>query len=436
MEVGFTRKSVAGCAILLFSIGLFSATQIRLGGKLGISELVMILSAPFLFLTNYTSLRRDKVLYFFFLIILWLFGAVISDMVNHTHTSFAMRGIAVPITVFANTLCIYLLLRQDHGNLKWLLLGMALSGVISIFIFQRGRSGDVAAEYGIGAGVEGVISYKLFWVAQATAWLSLPFKGWYKQTPKVYIVLALLFLCSFSLLSGGRSMFLALLCSLVLIIPAGKTRASLIYSKKHFLMVIISLMIAGFAANYLYKQAVRSGYLEEGEEKKFERQTEFGDDLIKLLMAGRSEFFVSLFAAVDKPIVGHGSVAIDDKGYVVDFLYNYGNQTDYINMVKRRAADGVAIIPSHSHVVCYWMWHGIFALIFWVAVFVLAMKTFFARLYVCPAYYGYLAMSLPIFIWDFFFSPFDQRVMEATLFAVLLLVSKMARDYRAGRTID
>lgn len=433
MERGFEENKGSIYGVLLFLVGLFSATQIRIGGKLGISELAMVLFAPFLFLKNISLLKRDKVLYFFILTVLWIGGAVVSDIVNQTYLNFALRGIAVPITVFANTLCIYLLLRKDHENLKWLLLGMAISGVVSIFVFQRGSSGDIAAEYGFEAGMEGVISYKLFWINQSIAWLALPIKGWFKRTPKVYIVIVLAFLCSFALLTGARSLFLTLLCSLVLLIPAGKTRATLLYFKKHSLAVIMSLLVAGMVANFAYKQAVTSGYLKEGEEKKFERQTEFGSNIIKMLMAGRSEFFVALSAAVDDPIIGKGSVAIDDKGYVVDFLYKYGNQTDYINMIKRRAAEGVAIIPSHSHVVCYWMWHGIFALIFWASVFVLAIKTLFSRLHICPSHYGYLAMSLPIFFWDYFFSPFDHRVIEATLLAVLLLISKFTRDDQAGR---
>jgi len=433
MERGFEEKKGSVYGALLFLVGLFSATQIRIGGKLGISELAMVLLAPFLFLRNVSLLRRDKVLYFFILTVLWVIGAVVSDIVNQTYLNFAMRGIAVPITVFANTLCIYLLLRKDHENLKWLLLGMAISGVVSVFIFQRGSSGDIAAEYGFEAGMEGVISYKLFWINQSIAWLALPIKGWFKRTPKIYIVIVLAFLCSFALLTGARSLFLALLCSFVLLIPAGKTRTTLLYFKKHSFAVIMSLMVAGIVANFAYKQAVTSGYLEEGEEKKFERQTEFGSNIIKLLMAGRSEFFVALSAAIDDPIVGKGSVAIDDKGYVVDFLYKYGNQTDYINMIKRRAAEGVAIIPSHSHIVCYWMWHGIFALVFWASVFVLAIRTLFSRLHICPSYYGYLAMSLPIFFWDYFFSPFDHRVIESTLLAVLLLISKFTRDDKASR---
>ena len=431
-EPSFRQDNASICAVLLFIIGLFSSTQINLGGKLGISEFLMVAVAPFLFLKNYSLIKRDKVLYFFIFVILWFMGAVIADVVNKTYINFAMRGIAVPVTVFANTLCIYLLLRKNHESLKWLLLGIALSEVISIFIFQRGRSGDIAAAYGSAAGAQGVINYKLFWVVMATTWLGLPIKGWYKKTPKLYTVFALVFLCSFALLMGARSLFLALLCSFVLLIPAGKSRATLIYFKKHYLALIISLIIAGGVANFLYKQAVTSGYLNEGEEKKFERQTEFGSNIIKLLMAGRSEFFVALSAAMDSPLIGKGSVAIDDKGYIVDFLYNYGNQTDYINMIKRRASEGVAIIPSHSHVVCYWMWHGIFALLFWASVFVLSLKTLFLRLHICPEYYGYCAMSLPIFLWDYFFSPFDHRVIESTLFAALLLISKMTQDYKVG----
>ena len=217
----------SGVSLILFLVGLLSRTQISIGGKIGISELCMVIASPFVFLKCLPSLRREGVLWFFTLPLLWLGGALYVDISTHNYLPYILRGIAVPITVFSSMVCIFALLRKDMDAIKWLLLGSALSGVISIFVFQGGEAGDVAAEYGLEAGAQSVIGYKLFWVNQLTAWLILPIAGWYLKVPKLYSILALAFIAIFDLLSGGRSAFLATSLSLVIICFSGKTKISM-----------------------------------------------------------------------------------------------------------------------------------------------------------------------------------------------------------------
>ena len=76
------------------------------------------------------------------------------------------------------------------------------------------------------------------------------------------------------------------------------------------------------------------------------------------------------------------------------------------------------------------MWHGIWGLIFWLVVIVLAIKTLFTRMHVYPPWFGYFAIAIPIFFWDVLFSPFGSRVQEATLFVAFLLVSKLHNNQK------
>ena len=315
-----------------------------------------------------------------------------------------------------DSVCIYALLRRNFDNLKWLLLGTAISGIISVFIFQRGGAGDTAAEFGLRAGVEEVIGYKLFWVNLLTAWLTLPIRGWYLKVSKGYSFFALSFLAIFSLLTGGRSAFLAVAVSLFLIMFAGKTRESLTFFKRHIVTIAVLLCFLGVVAKISYKYASTHGYMGEKEARKYEQSTEHGSG--------------ALVAALDKPIMGHGSVAIDDHGYVLDFLSKYGDQETYERIVKIRRDFGARVIPAHSHIITYWMWHGIWGLIFWLVVIVLAIKTLFTRMHVYPPWFGYFAIAIPIFFWDVLFSPFGSRVQEATLFVAFLLVSKLHNNQK------
>ena len=419
-------------ALLLFLIGLFSQTQVNLGGKLGISEFVMLLCAPFVFVKNCSMLRRDRTLYFFILAILWLIGAIYADVSTHNNFRFMMRGIAVPMVVFANAVCIYVLLRRNLDNLKWFLLGSAISGVVSIFVFQQGMAGDIAAEYGLEAGVERMVGYKLFWVNQFTTWLVLPIAGWYLKISKVYSIVALLFLSFYDLATGGRSAFLATFISLMLIVVMGKSQESVRILKKHMLTMIVVLLVCAYGGKTVYKWAATSGLMGEYEENKFEQQTAQGSTL-SMLMASRSEFFIGMMAVLDKPIVGHGSVAADNHGYILDFIAKYGATEELVNLMSRREKYGVRQIPAHSHIVNYWMWHGIFACIFWMTVFVMAIKTLFRGIYVYMPWAGYFATSIPIFLWDILFSPFGMRVQRSALFVTFLLVSKLAREHAKAR---
>lgn len=415
-------------AFLLFLIGLFSQTQINIGGKIGISELVLVMCAPFVFIKNFSLFRREKILYFFVFALLWLIGAFYVDIATHNNIRFMMRGMAVPIVVFASTVCIYVLLRKEYENLKWFLLGSVLSGVICIFIFQQGTAGDLAAAHGLDAGVERVVGYKLFWVIQLTAFLTLPISGWYLKVPKVYSIVAMSFLAVFDLSTGGRSAFLCAALSCSLLAWGGKSQAAMVALKKHMFIVVVGLLAFAYICKVVYKEAALSGWMGDAESDKFEHVTNRGESALALLMSSRSETFIGLLAALDKPFVGHGSVAIDEHGYVLDFVRSYGSNEEVEQIVRNRLRYGFSVIPAHSHIVTYWMWHGVFALMFWVGVLILTLKTFFQRLFVYPPWFGYFAVSIPLFLWDFFFSPFGMRVQKAAMFAAFLLVSKMSRE--------
>lgn len=419
-------------AVLLFFIGVFSQTQVSIGGKLGVSEFAMVLCAPVVFFRSIGTLRKDKVLYFFIALLAWLGGALLVDYSIHNYIPFMLRGIAVPITVFCNSVCIYALLKKNYGNLKWFLLGSAISSVISIFFLQGGLAGDVAAEQGVEAGVEAVVGYKLFWVNKLTTWLTLPIVGWFLFVPKTYSVLALAFICIFDLAAGARASFMAAAFSLTLVIVGGKTRATILRIRRHIVIMAVSAVVLMAVAKGAYEYAVAHGYMNEYEAKKFERQTSQGTSALKLLMAGRSEFFIGLIAALDKPVLGHGSVAIDDNGYVLDYLSKYGDYDEYLRLIRGQQEVGTCLIPVHSHVITYWLWHGMFALLFWLIVLYLAVKTLVVRMHVYPEWFGFYAISLPIFFWDYMFSPFGMRVFKCTLFVTLLLVSKLARDQKRG----
>ena len=229
-------------------------------------------------------------------------------------------------------------------------------------------------------------------------------------------------------------MFLVTFVSFFLIIFGGKTETTLRLVKKRFVLIIIIVLTIGAGSKIAYQYAVEKGYMGEEERIKYERQTSRGKDVLSLIMSGRGDFFIGLFAALDAPIVGQGSQALDYHGYERDFIGKYGSEQETVEYDRNRIRFGAGVRPirAHSHIINYWMWHGIFALLFWIYVFYLCVNTIRKRMHFMLEWYGYLATALPAFFWDFFFSPFGLRVNECTLFCALLILVKMEKDRKRG----
>ena len=419
---------------LLFLIGLFAQTQIRITGFIAIAELAMVVCAPFVFVKNKNVFMRDRVAPSIVLVLLWALGAVISDFFARSDMYDAIRGLASPGVVVCSIVCLYPLLKRNPVDLRWFLLGHALSLVLSTFMFQMGSDIAVAEKSGQSA-VEATMGYKLYWVSLVSAFLSIPIAGWYLQTPFVYSMVASCFIAVFSLITGGRSMFAVQAVSIVLLCIARKNAKGMQQIKRQIPIIMIAMFVTAIAVKWIYSYAATHDWMGETERAKYEKQTEGRSNLLNIIMVGRSEFFIGLIAALDKPILGHGSHALDTKGYRAEFVSKYGSEGDqtlFMIQKQRRKKAGRSYfnIPAHSHIVNFWMWHGVFGLVFWVYFLLLLIQTLRKRMGIFPPYYGYLALTLPSTIWDVLFSPFGSRITIVMTLCVMLLLREMERRKR------
>ncbi len=122
-------------------------------------------------------------------------------------------------------------------------------------------------------------------------------------------------------------------------------------------MLAVFAIVAAETAGALVGLVTRAGYVGEEAQAKNEAQAKVG------ALGGRPEFFVGVTAALESPIIGHGSWAKDYKYLEMlnDMLIETGaeeNPGDY-----EEEASG--LIPGHSHIVTAWVWAGIAGLIFW-----------------------------------------------------------------------
>ena len=423
----------------LFLLGTFSMTQIKVVGSIGISELVILVIAPYVFIQDYRILRHDGFLPIVWLSILTCFGCVVASVVNHTYFYNFLRGFAAPCMVFAILVVGHRLVRQSMDGYKWFCLGMALTWIINIFVFQRGVEAEGWAGGASGMeAVELIVSGPLFWISRLQHLLQVPISGWYLRTPLPYSILAPIFMFFFSALttSSGRSAAVGAFGSVMLVILGGKKRAQMMRLSKNFWVLAISGFVAAQFLAFIYKQAATTGVMGEQARTKYERQVkDESKGLLGILMGGRIEFFYGIYAASKKPIVGYGPWALDIYGYYGEFLAKYGYAEDYESYYKtkefqrRSGHTYVRHLGAHSHIIGQWLQCGIFGLIFWIYVLCQIVRFFRRDLATVPQWYGMLAVVTPGLLWNIFFSPFSDRVSEV-MFMVFIL---MARAVRLGR---
>ena len=417
---------------VMFLIGLFSQTQIRVVGSIGISELFIFLVAPFVWITHYGDLRRERVTPTLNLLFLAMLGCAISCLVNRTPLAAALRGLAAPYGFFACLVVFYVILRQSPMSFKWYLLGGAISFVLCTFVFQQAVEATMADMAGPGKSAEKIIEGPIYWIGRLGGFVMWPIQGMYLKCPLPYSIIASFVFGAWSMLtsSSGRSSALLAVVSAILILIGRKSRHSIENIQRYFFPLILCGIIFVFLFKTAYTMAASSGALGESAQAKLEGQTRGKTDMLSVLMGGRLPVFVGGYACLKRPVTGYGPWAIDNDDIYADFMRKYGNAEDYEQMLKTRgdyARFGVTrhyLIPAHSAIIGWWLWYGILGLPIWIYIMYIMYDTVRHRIAAVPAFFGLFATMLPTNIWGLFLSPFGAR-MPWAFFVAMLLVNRM-----------
>ena len=301
---------------------------------------------------------------------------------------------------------------------------------VELNMYAGGVSGEKA--------VESIMGGPIFWISRLSPFVNLPSTGWYLQTPWAYSILAPLFMAAFSMLTttSGRAAALSALGMVALCIIGGKRQQKMKKICKHFWWLVAIAVIGIGLANIAYRYAAEHNLLGEKARAKYEGQTKRGKDVLSVLMGGRGESFVGLFACIDNPFIGFGPWALDDKGYYEDFLAKYGAAEDYevylksrMDMARLGISERIRLIPAHSHIVAFWLWYGIFGLVFWVYVIFVLLRYLRQDCYAIPQWFFWVACGIPATLWHIFFSPMGTR----TGIPMLIVACLITRQVRRGR---
>ena len=425
------KAKIAKNALWLFLLGLGSGLRIHLIGLISFGELATFVLAPFLHLNHREEFKRAGFTPFFRLIFLVIAGTLISSFYNHTWMFASIKQCAVWYSIYSFSVVLFLLLKDDFKGLGWLALGSFLASIVIIWAFNP----TLLVDQSVGSvemgnqTAEEVVSGVRFWNTRITSLLRLPVvSACFLQLPLAYPLIALPMsaFASFFLSVSGRSDGLISLFAAFLIAFVGKSRKRMMILGRHMMLFLVSLAVLAMVAKSVYKYAATNGWLGYAAREKYHKQTSGGDSMLRLLMGGRSEFFIGMRAALDHPIMGFGCQAQDRQGYWADFLFKYGEIEDYqlyLRLTKRSATRGfMPQIPVHSYLVGFWGNAGIMGLVFCIYIFYL-VYVFFKR-YACvvPHWYGFFACSIPSLMWGMFFSPYGHGIASPLLFTCLIMV--------------
>lgn len=351
--------------------------RINLVGSISLTELYVIIQIPVLWKwmskSHFIELTKLRNLF------LCLFGCqCLSEFVLGNSVQNAVKGLMITVMAF---FVLLFFMREIIGrkvSLIMIPLGMIISQLLFGDQFGFAESGDESVWFKF---------YVVPLVMNGACVLFLLNKKWVKRN------VVLIFLCSSILMmaGGSRTGGFTMLLSLMLYLAVKRTK-QLSWSKLLKALVPI-LIIAEIFYAFIYVPKVKSG--EWGsEQNRIQMATiDYSKNALMLVMAARTDFFVSLTAFMDKPLWGHGAWAKDESlEYAMLFAQLTGKDEDKV--VSSADHWGVPLIPCHSVLVAMGTRNGILAFVCFFAIFLFVYKkSFFVLMKQKTPYISYLVIA-------------------------------------------
>jgi hypothetical protein len=283
-------------------------------------------------------------------------------------------------------------------------------------VIQSGASVSFAEFNNLDAR-EAATEYKLNRMFLITGVMSILPNLFYLIMPTSSLIMTLA-MAALALVEGGRSSFLCYMISASIMVMVGRKRGQIKLAANKMISVMIFIVCVTFGAKVIYEAAVSRNLLGEEELSKYEKQAQSKIGLL----SGRSHFISVFYAVCDSPILGHGSWALDEKGFEVRAMEWMEDEEGLERYYK---TGRIGHIKGHSHIWAAWTWHGVLGAAFWVYVLTIMWRTLSKRMGVVPELFGYFALSIPSFAWAIFFSPFGDRVLLCFTCALCLLIRRI-----------
>lgn len=407
--------------LFVLLIGLVGGIRIRMMGTFYLSEILIFLSYYFVSWKVFADNRYVRRL--MLLALLWLLGCLISDTVNLTSSSDALKGafniiffiLQIPITYWA--------LADKPSRYLQYILGSGFSSVPSFLFFGSIKNGRV----------ESLPVFDDIWFYYSLAPLAIAVISYlyYKQSlSKIIIYIISLSFGLFMLFNNSRNIFLTMSMSVILLAYIDHCHTDSLADtvkkyRNHLLRLFMCLFVGLLVMDEVYEHLASEGILGEYAYNKYMMQKNSKDGLV----SARKDTYMGIELIINKPLWGYGSYA-KDKGDRFHQQYSIRHKTEY------EIPEEEKYLPGHSHIVGYWLNHGVLGGLFWIYVLLLMWKVFRSgAIFEEPRLMCLFIMTFTSKLWDILFSPFGNRVGMAFFLCYVAILSKTFLKKRINRRL-
>ena len=381
--------------------------EVKLVGRLFVSEIFLIILLPFLWMNNRSSLSLPLLRFLAILFTAWLLAQIFTDVYRATAFEDWTRGWSKIIFLSINFLSIYLLLNNRRNRFILFGLGIALGQALAFYFNPNIYAQDYPWKFGYGMCI---------------TLLTLIFIQLYVVEKYKFLAFTMIaFLSILNFYMGFRS--LGAICMLVLamtfLVEKQYFASKTMHLKKIIFLFLLGLILS-FGIVKLYAYAAGEGWLGlQAQELYLQQESgEFG-----FLLGGRTEFLASSQAVLDSPIIGYGSWAKDRQyaDIMIDALREYGY---YATSIEGESD----LIPTHSYLMGAWVEAGIMGALFWFWVLGLVfygLISLFVKQSNLTILISFASFTL---LWDIPFSPLGGEGRLYSAFYFTLIIYSLAQS--------
>jgi hypothetical protein len=393
---------------LAFLIALTTPFSVKLVGSLPVSEIVLLPLVPVFLISLKRRLTQPTLKAIFFLIGLWLFGQVLTDLYRHTPAVDWMRGDAAILFFAMDIACLTVLLAGSNRRKAIFVTGYAIGTFLTTKLVPSTFSQGQPWKFGYAGGTI----------------LLVVLGSCYFYSRRQYSAVGIVFagIIFINLLENYRSPVLNLLVAMVLVVPIiperiGRLRLLPRRGSVMRIAVLTGMAVGGgLSASALVHLATTAGLVSEEARMKNEEQGEGTG----ILLGGRPEILVSSIAVMDSPVLGHGSWAKEAKydELMSDLMVEQGKKS----YLRDTVVESEGLIQAHSHLMGAWVWAGLLGAVFWLYLFWLVIKAIVRVTIILPPMAPLYAYLLVEYAWAILFSPFGStlRIYESLVIVIII----------------
>lgn len=340
------------------------------------------------------------------LALLWLVAQFTSDIINQSSGDNMLRGLARAGITIVMLYGLHVMLGNRLQRVRMMFLGLAIAGCLAPLLPSEVEDFDDIWKFGYGTPVTMLCM-------MVSSWL------WHFRL-RLLALLPTFTIALVNMYMGFRSMAgiaLAVTFIHILLIFFG-TRHVLRKSEAFYFVIMLFVSVSAILP--LYGLAAESGWLGATQQERYLQQV---DDQYGILLSGRTEWRIAPLAFLEKPLLGHGSWAEDER-------YAQMSWEIFTGTVEPLPAYFSRLIPTHSHLLGALVEGGIFSGLFWVVVLLL-LGHCIITLIRHPVLVDPIISFVLIFLgWAVLFSPYGlgNRVFACFAIACMTVLVQQARQ--------